>query len=218
MIESPSLLTDFLASERVPAESLSMLALDGYLTALHVGPSLIPPSEWMAGVWGDAPAFDDIDEAQSILNALMLHYNAIGVELGKSRKQYRPYGWPDDATERASAETAAEWSFGFWKGIRLRPYDWAPLIRNDDARVLLAPILCFIETEDGESVLREDPDALDDLMIDAADMIPDVVPAIHKYWRSATSQTKQRRSVRPGRNDPCSCGSGKKYKRCCGAG
>ncbi|RYF07763.1 MAG: hypothetical protein EOO31_05340, partial [Comamonadaceae bacterium] len=21
----------------------------------------------------------------------------------------------------------------------------------------------------------------------------------------------------PGRNDPCSCGSGKKYKKCCGA-
>jgi len=23
--------------------------------------------------------------------------------------------------------------------------------------------------------------------------------------------------VRPGRNDPCPCGSGKKYKKCCGA-
>ena len=25
-----------------------------------------------------------------------------------------------------------------------------------------------------------------------------------------------RREVTPGRNDPCSCGSGKKYKKCCG--
>ena len=24
-------------------------------------------------------------------------------------------------------------------------------------------------------------------------------------------------AVTPGRNDPCSCGSGKKYKKCCGA-
>lgn len=23
---------------------------------------------------------------------------------------------------------------------------------------------------------------------------------------------------KPGRNDPCSCGSGKKYKKCCGGG
>ena len=27
-----------------------------------------------------------------------------------------------------------------------------------------------------------------------------------------------RRAATPGRNEPCSCGSGKKYKRCCGAG
>lgn len=25
------------------------------------------------------------------------------------------------------------------------------------------------------------------------------------------------KEARPGRNDPCSCGSGKKYKKCCGA-
>jgi preprotein translocase subunit SecA len=28
--------------------------------------------------------------------------------------------------------------------------------------------------------------------------------------------TQQRTSVKVGRNDPCPCGSGKKYKRCCG--
>jgi uncharacterized protein len=217
MIESPSLLADFLVSQRAPAGSLSMLALDGYLTALHVGPSLILPSEWMTGVWGDESIFDDVDEAQSILNALMMHYNAIGAELAKGRKQYRPYGWPDDDFERASTETAAEWSFGFWKGMLLRPYEWRPLIRDDTTRALLAPILCFIETDDGKSVLRSNPDALDDLMIDAAEMIPDVIPVIRHYWRSA-SKAKQPPSARPGRNDPCSCGSGKKYKRCCGAG
>jgi uncharacterized protein YecA (UPF0149 family) len=26
-----------------------------------------------------------------------------------------------------------------------------------------------------------------------------------------------RSDAEPGRNDPCSCGSGKKYKKCCGA-
>jgi uncharacterized protein len=165
----------------------------------------------MTGVWGDESIFDDVDEAQSILNALMMHYITIGAELAKGRKRYRPYGWPDDYAERASSETAAEWSFGFWKAMLLRPYDWEPLIRDDNTRALLAPILCFIKT------LRGNADALDDRMIDAAEMIPDVVPVIRQYWRSA-SKAKQPRSVRPGRNDACSCGSGKKYKRCCGAG
>ena len=29
--------------------------------------------------------------------------------------------------------------------------------------------------------------------------------------------SEPRHSAKVGRNDPCSCGSGKKYKRCCGA-
>jgi hypothetical protein len=103
-------------------------------------PSLVLPSEWMTCVWVDESIFDDVDEAQSILNALIIHYNAIGDEPAKGRKQYRPYGRPDDDSERASTETAAEWSFGFWKGMLLRPYDWKSLIR-DGARALLAPIL-----------------------------------------------------------------------------
>ena len=35
-------------------------------------------------------------------------------------------------------------------------------------------------------------------------------PALH-----AASDTPEVRAQRPGRNDPCPCGSGKKYKRCC---
>jgi uncharacterized protein YchJ len=31
------------------------------------------------------------------------------------------------------------------------------------------------------------------------------------------SSPPQQRMIAPGRNEPCSCGSGKKYKKCCGA-
>jgi len=31
-------------------------------------------------------------------------------------------------------------------------------------------------------------------------------------------ETVRRGEPRIGRNDPCHCGSGKKYKKCCGAG
>jgi uncharacterized protein len=119
MTTEPDLLADFLAS-RAPAGSLSMLALDGYLTALLIGPTLILPSEWMTGVWGEDPVFNNAEEAQAVLNALMLHYNGIIREIDKGPELYRPYGWPDDPNERASTEQAAEWSFGFWHGMLLR--------------------------------------------------------------------------------------------------
>jgi len=33
---------------------------------------------------------------------------------------------------------------------------------------------------------------------------------------SATQGTYRRETPKVGRNDPCPCGSGKKYKQCCG--
>ena len=33
-----------------------------------------------------------------------------------------------------------------------------------------------------------------------------------------TLRRMPKKASKPGRNDPCPCGSGKKYKKCCGAG
>jgi len=38
--------------------------------------------------------------------------------------------------------------------------------------------------------------------------------AIADTWRRSRTVVKEKE---PGRNDPCPCGSGKKYKKCCGA-
>ena len=34
--------------------------------------------------------------------------------------------------------------------------------------------------------------------------------------KEAAKQQPKRVAKKPGRNEPCSCGSGKKYKHCCG--
>ena len=39
--------------------------------------------------------------------------------------------------------------------------------------------------------------------------------AIADKWRRSRTVVKEKE---PGRNDPCPCGSGKKYKKCCGRG
>jgi hypothetical protein len=41
---------------------------------------------------------------------------------------------------------------------------------------------------------------------------------LRRLFRRASGETTRRLAIKmPGRNDPCTCGSGKKYKRCCGA-
>ena len=41
---------------------------------------------------------------------------------------------------------------------------------------------------------------------------------LHHYRiEHLTPRTPARREAQPERNDPCPCGSGKKFKKCCGA-
>jgi SEC-C motif len=40
-------------------------------------------------------------------------------------------------------------------------------------------------------------------------------PAIHSHQQTVTTTTKVKAKKKVGRNDPCPCGSGKKYKKCC---
>jgi preprotein translocase subunit SecA len=65
---------------------------------------------------------------------------------------------------------------------------------------------CFESKDDGQQVWDEDDDAL----LDDRDR-DDEPPA-----EDDPRQTVERPTPKTGRNEPCPCGSGKKYKKCCG--
>jgi len=41
-------------------------------------------------------------------------------------------------------------------------------------------------------------------------------PMVFSHGDGSGVQPKERQKKKVGRNDPCTCGSGKKYKKCCG--
>ncbi len=45
---------------------------------------------------------------------------------------------------------------------------------------------------------------------------PKAIPMAFSHGDDSVAQPKQRQNKKVGRNDPCPCGSGKKYKKCCG--
>ncbi len=45
-------LDTFLLSDATPDDCMDIVALDGYLTALAIGPGLVPPSARLPVVWG----------------------------------------------------------------------------------------------------------------------------------------------------------------------
>ena len=62
------------------------------------------------------------------------------------------------------------------------------------------------------------PDNIDEIRRSCAEDIPHVLPALRKFAqiRSEEGIGTNRQSPKIGRNEPCPCDSGKKYKRCCG--
>ena len=91
----------------------------------------------------------------------------------------------------------------------------SPVFRDTRAQVLLAASLPWVISVD-----------IDELYLPAeiqARLGPpchpdDVLDQLDDFTEYTLQSRPVRREATPGRNEPCSCGSGKKYKRCCGAG
>jgi len=216
-------LVKFLSSDRAPTGSMRLSDLDGFLTGIAVGPELILPSEWLPAVWGgEAPEFADEEEAEAILGSVMGRYNEIIRRLAAA--ELDPIYWEDGD----GSAIPLDWAEGFLQAIILRADAWEPLFRAPEG-VLLLPILGLCGDENGESLLGLPPEEEDRLIDDAVEFIPACVAEIDAYWRGRGSrQTSMPRlpgrphaeplhqPAKTGRNEPCPCGSGKKFKKCCG--
>lgn len=212
----------FLMSERSPPESMGLSDLDGFLTGIAVGPDLVMPSEWLPLVFGGAPEFANAGEAKAILGTIMGRYNEILYQIADA--DLDPVFWAD----RDGTVIAADWAEGFLQAIVLRAEAWEPLLKSKRDLYLLVPILALCGDENGNSLLGIPPEEEDRIMEEAAEFIPACVAAIAAYWRErGPKPVSMPLSARPpfqaggaaskvGRNDPCPCGSGKKFKKCCG--
>jgi uncharacterized protein len=219
-------LDDFLSSDAAPESAMDVATLEGFLTALVIGPSVVMPSAWMPWVWDfehgrQEVEFADMAQAQDVMGLIMGLMNRIAGAF-----EYDPASF-DPVFFRDATWGAAEWCEGFlaatqrfdaagWSGLwmsdALRPSD------GTDNAHLITPFL-RLGDEAGLEITRKEGNA--QRWVDA--VVPSLV-AIHAHWlerRSAQPDVASRVPVRReapklGRNDPCPCGSGRKYKKCCG--
>ena len=211
-------LDQFLMSDASPEDCMQLSDLDGFLTGIAIGPELVMPSEWLPAIWGgDEPVFESMEQAQTVIGTIMGRYNEILRELDTDPEGYEPVFWegPDGEV------IAADWAEGFVDAIRLRPEAWRPLLEDREALILLMPILALCGDAEGGSPLELDPEEDADLLAQAPELIPACVAGIDGFWKERRGRPKagsgQAKSAKVGRNDPCPCGSGRKYKRCCSA-
>ena len=72
------------------ADAMTLEELDGYVAAVIVCPEIIPPSEWLPGVWGGEGVFANADEANEIIGAVTGHYNRVAQVLADDPESYVP--------------------------------------------------------------------------------------------------------------------------------
>ncbi|MGC2461141.1 MAG: UPF0149 family protein [Steroidobacteraceae bacterium] len=211
----------FLTSPAAPKGAMSPMELDGYLTGIGVSPDLLLPSRWLGRIWGEnEPTFDGLDQMQTVIAAVMDHYNAIIAALDAGFKQieakktaaYRPlYLAPSG---KPNHDVVRTWVRGFGKAMALAPERWSSIAEDERLQPLLTPFIGFLDVADPDF---EPADNIDELLDEAATAIPRATIILRKIAQFSTAPAAGRRS-KIGRNDPCPCGSGLKYKRCCGAG
>jgi uncharacterized protein len=186
-------LDDYLMSDHAPDDSMGLSDLDGFLTGVVVGPELILPSEWLPIIWGGAePEFETEDEMRIVLGTIMGRYNEIAACFNSDPDEFDPIFWegPDGEV------IASDWAGGFLDAVALRPLAWKPLIEDDRAGILMAPLFLLngdIETGDGVCGANE-------LLAEASDMIPTCIAGIHEFWQNNRTPSFGRgRSRRGGR-------------------
>jgi uncharacterized protein len=168
------------------------------------------------------PLFKDEEQANRIISLIMRHYNSVMDTFNTDPASFEPI------YRRDVCWGASEWCEGFLLGFQFNEQDWSLLAVGQPT--WLTPFL-RLGTDDGIAMTESTNDA-----VKWMNEIESSLMKIHEYWKynRANQPFEQFRGVfdfhaqkeavtivrdgpKIGRNDQCPCGSGKKFKKCCGA-
>lgn len=222
---------ELLAAVPAPFETVDAVILDGYLAGVLVQPVIVPPEEWLAPIFGTEgipePGIPGWSEAQ--------HTQLIGLITRRKDEILRGIledGWfdpivpmiEDDDGQPVQGKAALEglgyWAAGFeWALANFPQLEdaalsgvpdlldsiWRHLPEQDETQQAMTKAL------DEEHPLKNLDEAIEALVFDVVDLAQIGLAESHKV------ETVVRDAPKVGRNDPCPCGSGRKYKQCHGS-
>ncbi len=216
-------LDDFLTGTAIAENAMDVATLEGFLTSIAIGPQLVQPSAWLPWVWdmdeGEVePEFDSQEQASHVMSLLMRLYNAALDAFATDPESFEP------VFRSGGQYSAAEWCEGFLLGFMFADEAWSLLMVGQPT--WFAPFM-RLGTEEGMALTSKADDA--QVWIDGID--PSLMH-MHAFWLERRADgapgsgypghgagtTLVRAFPKVGRNDPCPCGTGKKFKKCCGAG
>jgi len=233
-----------LDSDIFNGQAMLLDELQAMLCAVVSGPESLSPSVWLPVVFGENPSFENEAQANEVVDLVMRFYNDIAEKLASDDDwELIMYPFTDDPEELDFATWADAYIYGSQLGSNW--YD-AVGDHAEELTELLQPFFLLSGMLKEDAKTRGEPwmSATQELLAieNAQNDLPDLVSAIHDFWRAKRASDEAIEDdarKKPGsmskpqspkshlgeigeapmasRNDACPCGSGKKYKQCCGS-
>jgi uncharacterized protein len=193
---------------------ISISELDGFFTAIISGPDVIQPSKWLPIVWGEfEPDWESEENFMAVISLLVRHMNTIADTLIERPFDFKPLFLERNIGNKTYT-IVDDWCEGYLLGVSLLSDQWQS--SGDEMAKWLAPINAFTQATNwqGHNYSKKELEV-------AQQTISESARKIHAYWLAKRSGVSPKSSPsvhqapRVGRNDPCPCGSGKIYKKCC---
>ena len=232
-------LREFLESPERPEGTMDYFTLTGFLFAVGYAPEVIMPSDWLPFVFDDQdPNYQSEREFREIVGAMLGLYNLVCQDAGEGKVPLPPgCHVDDDPVANFDPAPLGRWADGFEDGYFWLADSWSAVLPEEMEEELKGYVMVLslfnnrqFAEEFFEEERRDEASPVEDqnfaefaahalrlfpiAMNNYAAMGRSVFQSLMKlglYEKAFTDDGPE-----PGRNDPCPCGSGKKYKRCCG--
>lgn len=187
----------------------SFIELHGFFTAIGCAPEPVQPSEWLPKIWGGAefePEWSDTQTLQVFFELMMPLHNWVMQELQDVDNFTATFA-------RGELEGQKFIEFGSWCAGFLQGADvgGVPVVGIPG----VMPLLIVLEDVADNELYSFSMSAAEAKAQERH--LNETVRKICRLGRGGKVATPPMVHTAPkaGRNDPCPCGSGKKYKKCC---
>jgi len=216
-------LTKFL--EDLPGRQFDFPKFHGLLTALAVGPVQVSAQEILEKIVSqeskaNQPAPNDVSETEQVLGLIARLQNEIVVDLHE--ELFEPAFIEREHPSGEKYPDTFNWCEGFVLGMNHAGQAWKKWYKDSRREMAISAIEA---AADREFRSLTGPFETAEKMLALYEVIRHVVPLIRYFWwleagldEIAGTGELSKPQPKLGRNAPCPCGSGKKFKHCCGSG
>lgn len=214
-------LEELLEADIFNGDAMRLDEIQAILCAIVSGPVAVPPTAWLPEVLGEGMTAAEGDPLLGETVELLMRLNNDIAAALLADETVSPVLYPLD--EKCEDYDYAAWADSYVFGAGLAG-DWYELAGKhaDDLSELLEPMFLL------NGMLKEDVEKSGErwfapaeearLVADIQENLPVIVQTLYNFWRNKRAGgAVKREEPKSGRNDPCPCGSGRKFKQCCGS-